>query len=218
MKGLLIKDIRLMLGQKRFFLIVLGMGVMLMFSGDNPSSSMGYITMLLTIFSLNTISYDEHENGMSFLMTLPITRKIFVQEKYVFAGGLAIAAGAFSVILAYVVSTIRNIEVSLSEILVVGATLSAVSILIFAITLPLMIKFGSDKGRIVLFVVFAVIGVLVAMLAKVAENPDSLFMDIIVNLSEMSASMLAFIAVFALILMVLASYLVTVKIISKKEY
>ena len=218
MKGLLIKDIRLMLGQKRFFLIVLGMGVMLMFSGDNPSSSMGYITMLLTIFSLNTISYDEHENGMSFLMTLPITRKIFVQEKYVFAGGLAIAAGAFSVILAYVVSTIRNIEVSLSEILVVGATLSAVSILIFAITLPLMIKFGSDKGRIVLFVVFAVIGVLVALLAKVAENPDSLLMDIIVNLSEMSASMLAFIAVFALILTVLASYLVTVKIISKKEY
>ena len=218
MKGLLIKDIRLMLGQKRFFLIVLGMGVMLMFSGDNPSSSMGYITMLLTIFSLNTISYDEHENGMSFLMTLPITRKIFVQEKYVFAGGLAIAAGAFSVILAYVVSTIRNIEVSLSEILVVGATLSAVSILIFAITLPLMIKFGSDKGRIALFVVFAVIGVLVALLAKAAENPDILLMDIMVNFSEMSAGMLVFIAVFALILMVLASYLVTVKIISKKEY
>lgn len=218
MKGLLIKDIRLMLGQKRFFLIVLGMGVMLMFTGDNPSSSMGYITMLLTIFSLNTISYDEHENGMSFLMTLPITRKIFVQEKYVFAGGLAIAAGAFSVILAYVVCTIRNIEVSLQEILVVGATLSAVSILIFAITLPLMIKFGSDKGRIALFVVFAVIGVLVALLAKAAENPDSLLMDIIVNISEMSAGMLVFIAVFALILMVLASYLVTVKIISKKEY
>ena len=218
MKGLLIKDIRLMLGQKRFFLIVLGMGVMLMFTGDNPSSSMGYITMLLTIFSLNTISYDEHENGMSFLMTLPITRKIFVQEKYVFAGGLAIAAGAFSVILAYVVSTIRNIEVSLQEILVVGATLSAVSILIFAITLPLMIKFGSDKGRIALFVVFAVIGVLVALLAKAAENPDILLMDIMVNFSEMSAGMLVFIAVFALILMVLASYLVTVKIISKKEY
>ena len=32
MKGLLIKDIKLMLGQKRFFLIVMGMGIMLMFS------------------------------------------------------------------------------------------------------------------------------------------------------------------------------------------
>ena len=218
MKGLLIKDIRLMLGQKRFFLIVMGMGIMLMFSGDNPSASMGYVTMLITIFSLNTISYDEHENGMSFLMTLPVTRKIYVQEKYVFAVTLATVAGTFSVILAYVISTVRNIEVMLKELLIVAGALSSVSILIFAITLPLIIKFGSDKGRIAMFAVFSVIGVVIALLGKLAENPNNPLMDMMVKLSEMSAGAIVFIAVFALILMVLASYLVTIKIISKKEY
>ena len=218
MKGLLIKDMKLMLGQKRFFLIVMGMGIMLMFSGDEPATSMGYVTMLITIFSLNTISYDEHENGMSFLMTLPITRKTYVQEKYAFAVALATVASALSVILVYVISMIRHIDVVLKEVLIIGGVLSGVSILIFAITLPLMVKFGSDKGRIALFAVFAVIGVLIALLAKLVEKPGSPLMNVVVKFSELSAGTIVFIAVFAMILTVLASYFVTVKIISRKEY
>lgn len=218
MKGLLIKDMKLMLGQKRFFLIVMGMGIMLMFSGDEPAASMGYVTMLITIFSLNTISYDEHENGMSFLMTLPITRKTYVQEKYAFAVALATVASALSVILVYVISMIRHIDVVLKEVLIISGVLSGVSILIFAITLPLMVKFGSDKGRIALFAVFAVIGVLIALLAKLVEKPGSPLMNVVVKFSELSAGTIAFIAVFAMILTVLASYFVTVKIISRKEY
>lgn len=218
MKGLLIKDMKLMLGQKRFFLIVMGMGIMLMFSGDEPAASMGYVTMLITIFSLNTISYDEHENGMSFLMTLPITRKTYVQEKYAFAVALATVASALSVILVYVISMIRHIDVVLKEVLIIGGVLSGVSILIFAITLPLMVKFGSDKGRIALFAVFAVIGVLIALLAKLVEKPGSPLMNVVVKFSELSAGTIVFIAVFAMILTVLASYFVTVKIISRKEY
>lgn len=218
MKGLLIKDMKLMLGQKRFFLIVMGMGIMLMFSGDEPAASMGYVTMLITIFSLNTISYDEHENGMSFLMTLPITRKTYVQEKYAFAVALATVASALSVILVYVISMIRHIDVVLKEVLIIGGVLSGVSILIFAITLPLMVKFGSDKGRIALFAVFAVIGVLIALLAKLVEKPGSPLMNVVVKFSELSSGTIVFIAVFAMILTVLASYFVTVKIISRKEY
>ena len=218
MKGLLIKDMKLMLGQKRFFLIVMGMGIMLMFSGDEPAASMGYVTMLITIFSLNTISYDEHENGMSFLMTLPITRKTYVQEKYAFAVALATVASALSVILVYVISMIRHIDVVLKEVLIIGGVLSGVSILIFAITLPLMVKFGSDKGRIALFAVFAVIGVLIALLAKLVKKPGSPLMNVVVKFSELSAGTIVFIAVFAMILTVLASYFVTVKIISRKEY
>lgn len=218
MKGLLIKDMSLMLGQKRFFLIVLGMGALLMFTGDNPSASMGYVTMLITIFSLNTFSYDEHENGMSFLMTLPVTRKTYVLEKYVFAGTLACGAGAFSVILAYVISTIRSIPANLVELLVVGGTLGAISIMIFAITFPLLLKFGADKGRIAMFAVFAVIGMIIALLTKFADNSNGTFEKMLVVLSDMSAGMLVLLAVFALILVLLASYLFSIKIINKKEY
>lgn len=218
MRGLLIKDISLMLGQKRFFLIVLGMGIMLMFSGDDLNTSIGYITMLIMIFSLNTISYDEHENGMSFLMTLPIYRKTYVIEKYVFAGLLACGAGVFAMILAYVVSVVRNIEVHVRELLATGGILIATSILIFAVTLPLMIKYGAEKGRIALFAVFAVLGVMIALLTKMIENAGEYLNKLAIFFSEMSIGMIVFMAVFALFLIVLASYLLTVKIISKKEY
>lgn len=218
MKGLLIKDMSLMLGQKRFFLIVLGMGIMLMFSGNNPSASIGYITMLITIFSLNTLSYDEHENGMSFLMTLPINRKTYVLEKYVFTGILACVGGTFSMVAAYAVSVIKKIEFYPEEIYVTGGILMAMSILIFAVTFPLIIKFGAEKGRIAMFVVFAMIGVVVAVLAKGVENPDSRMWKVLMTISEMPSTTLVIIGVAVFILMVLLSFFISTNVIMKKEY
>ena len=172
MKGLLIKDMSLMLGQKRFFLIVLGMGILLMFSGNQPSSAIGYVTMLITIFSLNTLSYDEHENGMSFLFTLPVKREIYVLEKFVFAGILAAASCSFAMAAAYAATVMKSLETSLAEILVTGVVLAAVSLMIFAITLPLQIKFGAEKGRVAMFAVFALLGVVVALAVNVLKNAE----------------------------------------------
>ena len=218
MKGLLIKDMSLMLGQKRFFLIVLGMGGMLMVTSEDPSSAMGYVMMLMTIFSLNTFSYDEHENGMSFLMTLPINRKLYVLEKYVFTGILACASGVLATVMTCGVSIIRNLEVNIKEILATGGVLMAMSFFIFAVTLPLMIKFGSEKGRVALFAVFAVIGVIVTLVMKGLEATGSNLSELIMFLDKMSVSTIVFAGAAVLFVMVLVSYLAAVSIISKKEY
>ena len=72
MKGLFVKDIELMKQQKQFFVLVVVMGVILNLAGSGSVSfAIGYFTIVTAIFAITTISYDEFDNGLAFLMTLP---------------------------------------------------------------------------------------------------------------------------------------------------
>ena len=75
MKGLFVKDIELMKQQKQFFILVVVMEVILNLAGSGSVSfATGYFTIVTAIFAITTISYDEFDNGLAFLMTLPVTR------------------------------------------------------------------------------------------------------------------------------------------------
>ena len=93
MKGLFVKDIELMKQQKQYFILVIVMGVILNLAGSGSVSfAIGYFTFVTAIFAITTISYDEFDNGLAFLMTLPVTRKQYVAEKYLLGAGLTAAA------------------------------------------------------------------------------------------------------------------------------
>lgn len=218
MKGLLIKDIKLLLGQKKFFTVVIAMGIFFMLSNENPVSGVSYITMLLSIFTLSTISYDEFDNGMSFLMTLPIERKTYAREKYVFAGMIAVLSAVGTSILAYVLGKVMNVEVDMTEVIGVACVIVLISWLMLAITIPLQIKFGAEKGRIaMLLAVGGVFGVLF-FLAKGLSSSGVDISGVVLFLQGLEAWQLVSASVFAVILVLLASYLICVRIINKKEY
>ena len=70
MKGLFVKDIELMKQQKQFFILVVVMEVILNLAGSGSVSfATGYFTFVTAIFAITTISYDEFDNGLAFLMT-----------------------------------------------------------------------------------------------------------------------------------------------------
>ena len=218
MKGLLIKDIKLLLGQKKFFTVVIAMGIFFMLSNENPVSGVSYITMLLSIFTLSTISYDEFDNGMAFLMTLPIERKTYAREKYVFAGMIAVLSAVGTSILAYVLGKVMNVEVDMTEVIGVACVIVLISWLMLAITIPLQIKFGAEKGRIaMLLAVGGVFGVLF-FLAKGLSSSGVDISGVVLFLQGLEAWQLVSASVFAVILVLLASYLICVRIINKKEY
>lgn len=90
MKGLLIKDLKLIMTQKLLIFIVGGVSCYLLVTGK-AEFGMSYMAFILAILVINTINYDDHDNGMSFLLTFPISRKIYVIEKYLL-GMILIAA------------------------------------------------------------------------------------------------------------------------------
>ena len=82
MKGLLIKDFKLMKEQKNFLLIILIITIGMSLFTNDLSFALGFLTFIVSLFSLSTTSYDEFDNGNAFLFTLPITRSKYVIEKY----------------------------------------------------------------------------------------------------------------------------------------
>lgn len=218
MKGLLIKDIKLLLGQKKFFVIVIAMGIFFMLSNENPVSGVSYITMLLSIFTLSTISYDEFDNGMAFLMTLPMERKTYAREKYVFAGLIAVLSAVGTSILAYVLGKVMDVEVDMTEVIGVAFAIVLVSWLMLAITIPIQIKFGAEKGRIAMLLAMGGIFGVLLVVAKDLIGSGADLPGIVLFLQGMEVWQLVSASVFAVILVLLASYLICVRILLKKEY
>ena len=81
MKGLMIKDLRLLFNQKKTWIMYVLLCVMMGFSMQG-AFMVGYTVMLCGALGISTISYDQAENGMPFLFTLPIDRQGYVREKY----------------------------------------------------------------------------------------------------------------------------------------
>lgn len=73
MKGLFIKDLRLMKNQRNFLITLALMFLVLIVTGVDASFFMGYVPFLLLIVTMSTITYDEQDNSMGFLMALPVS-------------------------------------------------------------------------------------------------------------------------------------------------
>ena len=91
MKGLLIKDIRLMKNMRNSIIMILLIAVSMGAYMKDVSFIITYLALIGASFTTSTMSYDEFDNGYTFLLSLPVTRKGYVLEKYAF--GLLLGGG-----------------------------------------------------------------------------------------------------------------------------
>lgn len=165
MKGLFVKDIELMKQQKQFFILVVVMGVILNLAGSG-SFATGYFTFVTAIFAITTISYDEFDNGLAFLMTLPVTRKQYVAEKYLLGAGLTAVAWGIATITGVICKGVAELQGCLSEKIIDTLIYIPLALLMLAVSLPLVIHFGAEKGRYIAMVMWAIIFAVVYILIK----------------------------------------------------
>ena len=111
MRGLLIKDYRLLWNQRRTLGIMMLIWAIVVFTNTNPAFAVSYLIFSCSILAINTVSYDQHENGIIFLLSLPISRKQYVQEKYLLLLINLMAAVLISVLFIWLPGNIEGIEV-----------------------------------------------------------------------------------------------------------
>ena len=219
MKTLFIKDIRIVLKQQRvlicaFFAVI----TILAFATDNSMYAVAFVLFLVPTMMLTTISYDTFENGMSYIMSLPVSVKDYVAEKYILTVASSLIFNIMATILINVVLSIgKGVGIMPLE-LIVNAMLAQFMVLIYiSLVLPVDIRFGTDKGMIIVVLMAVVIGAVGPMLGNI--NVDS---GLMYKLSE--AEITSVPVNQALLLMsvggvfAIVSYFVSVKLMKQMEY
>lgn len=215
MKGLLIKDIQLFLKQKKIFLI--WFAVTLVFLNRDPVFGISYSLFLMVIMLVGTISYDDFDNGMGFLMTLPISRKTYVVEKYIFVLAGALLTGMITLVISVVYLLMHPAVMSITDLLVSFGMLYAVMGIMASVYVPFQLKYGAEKGRLVLLVVtgFIFIGVFLVRKIETAEQYAANIGTLLNALSPVSLMAVLLIAAAAAILI---SVKISIGIVEKEEY
>ncbi len=217
MKGLLIKDIMLMKSQKRFFLVVILLAVVMAVSTKETSFLMGYMNFVMPFFALSSVSYDEFDNGNAFLFTLPITRRLYVTEKYCFTLLLALASLAVSALITVIYGLFTDMGAAIMSIYA-APTIFAAMALLFSLLLPIQIKFGSEKSRMTMMLVAAAVAIVLIGGERILSV---LGVDISSSIGAVIESEpLIFAAAVALTVCaaILISLKISIRIISKKEF
>ena len=187
-----------------------------------PGIAVGYISALGVMMTLGTLGYDEFEGGYPYLFTLPVTRRTYVREKYVFCLLGAMAGAAFGTILCPAVSALKGEAGAMpfSDLIFTGVvTMCVIFIVMAGIMIPVRLKFGTEKSRIVLFGIFAVI----TAAAFVIKSSKSAFLEEIAEkLDVFSAKVSGLTVLFAVIcvtaVLLIISEQISERILEKKEY
>lgn len=216
MLGLLVKDLRIALTRKYALLIILVIALIMGTSMEGPFI-IGYVTMIALMLAVGTIIYDEMDNGYGFMMTMPLTRKTYVREKYLFCLLSALVAWLVGAILTCAAYIIRQNASALLEDIPISLVLIPVLFILPAVMIPLQLKLGAERSRIATYIIFGFIAGLIFMCKKLLDESDlPAKIEPALNSFPPVAVVVA-ITAFGL-LVAFISYLCSVRIMMKKEF
>lgn len=224
MKGLLRKDLALVAVNAKTYLVVLFFVAVWMFTtvkgGEISYFGSIYMIVVFGFVGLGTITSDEQNGAVGFLMTLPVKRSDYVKEKYLLCIMYIVCGWALSVILAAVIYRERIFSGDEPFVIFSILYMLAAVILVF-LMIPINFRFGTEVARIVLFGVFAaiVLGVVAGLYLLEKIIPDhSYFEKIAETINAVTAEqlLLGFLAVLAV--EGVLSYLYSLRVIKRKEF
>lgn len=213
MAGLLVKDMRLILRNKPYVVLFIVLTVMLGFSQEG-TFILGYFPYAMMILIINTIGYDEMDNGYQFLMTLPINAKTYVREKYILSLAGAVFSWLIAAILYFASRALHGTSIEIqSEVPLIAAFLSVI-VLMGDLMIPLELKFGIENSRAVVAGLCGVLGVVIFTFAKFTGDNG-----IVATFSySMRGGMFACLAVCLMVFLTVLSYVISVRVMEKKEF
>ena len=216
MRGLLVKDIALMRNQMKSFFIILAAAVIMMVANDDVALPVIYVCMVFAMFGINSISYDDFDNGYSFLFTLPINRKQYVLSKYMFSFFSILIGILISSVFLFAVLSFKGETHTFVERVDFLIGYFAGTMVFVSVMLPIQLKYGAEKGRIALIVIAAVLVAAGVLLERIQTKFDVFVL--LVKLEHMNDVLLSGIVTLACICVVTMSYMISCRVMERKEF
>ena len=213
MRALIAKDIRLFRSMKNVVLIYVAMIAASIIFGQKQMGVMliNLCVVMFTYLSMSTMSYDDFDRGMEFILTLPTTKKIYAIEKYVLA--------LSTLVVMSIVGTglLVALGIEFNTAILDIAPMAAIAIVLVSINLPLTLKFGSEKTKILTLILFIGFGSLVGTLGTSNLN-EILNSDLVKKIMSLGKLQLGIGIGLIAIIILFVSCCISIKISENKEY
>lgn len=201
MTALILKDLICLKHQAKTLLVFFIMYIIFFITINSADYLYGMLIILSTSLVMNTFAYDETAKWDNYALALPITKQHMVLSKYLLSLLLSIGGVLICVIIS-ACKNVMNFEAWMTVYALIG-----IAIFIISFMIPLLYKFGTQKGRILIVGVILVptFGVLLLKQLELPMPSDSMI-KLLITLSP-----------FVLAVLFLSSYFISCKIVENKE-
>lgn len=200
MKGLFKKDLLLLKSQIKYIVMIVVICLIMAYANSGFAYISSYLTFMGTGLVFNSFSYDMYHNEMAYLFALPISKKEYCIEKYIYAFTITF----ISWLIAFLITSATHINL---ETVIVQLAMLFSGFIYLSITIPVVIRYGREKATIIVLML-----VLLLFLA-VASGATSVGM----LMSNFSGFTLIGIYAFIVLIALIISYRSTISILNDKE-
>lgn len=165
--------------------------------------------MIPLILNAIAFGYDTKSNFEQFVFSMPIKKSSYVLSKLFFA----FAFGLIGSICIFVLLMIKN-QMSLDNIAFMTLITLAASILISTIQLPFILKYGAEKGRLIMVITYF----LIFGLSTLLKTKSDFLAKLMKNFSIYSMPMICLGILAVSILIIGVAVKSSIMIMEKKEY
>ncbi len=213
MKGLMLKELYLIKSFAKQYVLFLVLMAAWSIMVHNISFVATYIMVLGSSLILSTTSMDESVSFNRFAVTMPIDGKKIVKSKYTV---LFLAVGLGEVLVWLFDRAVNLLADGKMEMIDGEGMIVMVALFLSAnaISIPVMFKVGVTKSRYTYIVVMITIGFIILGGYKASEMAGIPIDDMLNSIESMLNLITSVIAV----LIVIVSYLISVRIVQKKEW
>lgn len=209
MLGLLIKDFMAIRRQGKIMLFLLAFYLILGLTANNNDFVGTMVLVICMLQPITTIAYDEKANWDKYALSLPVSRQAIVLSKYLF--GIILSLLSIALLIAFTaLSASLSPEINFIKEILVAVAKGASGLILLAIILPILFKFGVEKGRLIMMAVFFIPTIIIALAAKFGlslPNPSLEFIKLVLYASPL-----------LIILLLAASYAISLRIYRHKEF
>ena len=165
--------------------------------------------MLPLVLNSSSFAYDAAAKFENLAFSMPIARKDYVFSKLLFPTIFGIFGGLFVCATLYIQDRFTG-----PTIITISLIVFAMAILIPSIQLPVLIKFGAEKGRIIMVITYALVFAGSSVLKEYIPGISRFFSEI----SRGSLLKLTLIVLGISVLLICLTVFISIKIVKEKEY
>lgn len=215
-KGLITKELVFLKSYKKNLILFVILAAMLCFLNDSITSFMPvYIPLILGMIATNSFVYDSQANSERYLLSFPLNKKDIIRTKYIYILSFTVLGAILGIVFAIILQSIKDSSLlNIDDIVSTGAGALFGMMILQMFQIPILIKFGYEKGKFIQMIAIVLIMMIASILSVTVMKITSLSLNEVLDMLKQYG---LYIIAIVTVLFYLLSYKISYNIYKKKE-